>query len=145
MVLEIGRRGSIPLPSALALIGFNHKIILMDFEQKKFSKDLPMNEIIHLYTINLKSVYRLSKMFGVSEGMIKRLLLNNEIDIRHTIGCSKGCVPHNKGNTHNLQELAKESKRLIDTGEILKFTETCIRKHFKRYLIHKNGHQEHLQ
>ncbi len=91
-------------------------------------------EIIKSY-LNGKSCRQIAKELDIWPGKILRILHNSNIEIRKQKGFVKDGEPWNRG------KCIENTNKILNNGEILQRSVTCVRKHMKRFLINKNGHK----
>jgi hypothetical protein len=94
-----------------------------------------VKEIVKSYESGL-TTYSIAETYNVWPNIILKILKEQGVKIR-----KRG---HKKGNKGALKGIKKDttsmSVKLIESGNFHHLSEAAIRKHVKRFLIHKNGH-----
>lgn len=94
-----------------------------------------MNEqdIINLYIKDLKPITEISRICGMTQYKVRKILQSKDIDIRQKI-------PWNRGQKFN-KVTFERTLQIIENDELHTRCTVNVRKHMKRYLLETKGHK----
>jgi hypothetical protein len=97
------------------------------------------NEIIKLYIEQELTCKQIGKRFNLRPSPVSRFLTKNNVKLRKG-GLKKGSSSTTKGKKFT-EKTFKHTVDLIESGKYKNFSDACIRKHVRKYLIAKHGHK----